>query len=270
MLNDAQSLGTAIGAFNIENMEMAQAIVAAAEEIGCPVILQTTPSTVRYGCTKLFAGITYALTQNASVPIAIHLDHGNSLELCRQALEDGYTSIMYDGSPYSYEENAGVTAQVVKIAAQLGIPVEGELGSVGGKEDDHEAENAYTDPQMAADFIAQTGASSLAVAIGTAHGIYKGTPVLDMNRLVKIRKLVDVPLVLHGASGLSKDAIQACIKEGVCKVNFATELRIAYSNGVKEYLLKHPDAYDPKTYGKSGYEHVKALAIDRMLMCLNR
>ena len=270
MLKEAQNYGVAIGAFNIENMEMAQAVVAAAKEIGCPVILQTTPSTVRYGSTKLFARIASALAQNANIPVAIHLDHGNSLELCLNALEDGYTSIMYDGSPYSYEENASVTAQAVQAAAKLGIPLEAELGSVGGKEDDHEAENTYTDPQMAADFIAQTGASSLAVAIGTAHGIYKGVPVLDMERLIEIRKRVDVPLVLHGASGLSKEAVQACIKEGICKVNFATELRIAYSNGVKEYLAKHPDTYDPKTYNKSGYEHVKALAMDRMLMCLNR
>jgi len=268
MLNKAQSLGVAVGAFNIENMEMAQAVIAAAEETQCPVILQTTPSTLRYGGTKLFVNIASALAQSANVSVAIHLDHGNSLDLCCKALEDGYTSIMYDGSSHIFEENAEVTKKAVELAAKRGIPVEAELGSVGGKEDDLETENAYTDPQMAAEFVALTGASSLAVAIGTAHGIYKGTPVLDMKRLVEIRKKVSVPLVLHGASGLTKDAVQNCIREGICKVNFATELRIAYSDGVKAYLKKHPDAYDPKTYGRYGFERVKNLTIEKIAMCM--
>jgi len=195
----------------------------------------------------------------------MHLDHGSSLQLAMEAISAGYTSVMFDGSQLSLEENIRLTKEVVNDAN--GIPVEAELGSVGGKEDDHEAENAYTDPIEAEKFVEQTGVSSLAIAIGTAHGIYSGTPKLDIKRLTEIRKRVDIPLVLHGASGLSAEAIRACIKEGICKVNFATELRIAYSNGVKAYLHNHPDAYDPKAYGGAGYLEVKKTALEKMHIC---
>ncbi|MCL2421809.1 MAG: class II fructose-bisphosphate aldolase, partial [Defluviitaleaceae bacterium] len=195
-----------------------------------------------------------------------HLDHGSSYELAMSALAAGYSSIMFDGSLLSFEENAAATRKVVKAAEAKGITVEAELGSVGGKEDDHEAENEYTDPMQAAEFVDLTGIDSLAIAIGTAHGFYSGTPKLDIPRLTEIRKHVSIPLVLHGASGLSTEAVRACIKEGICKVNFATELRIAYSDGVKGYLSKNPDAYDPKTYGKAGYDSVKALALEKIAM----
>ena len=262
MLKDAQKAGYAIGAFNIENMEMAQAVVDAAKEVKRPVILQTTPSTLRYAPLPVFAAMAGALASD--IPVAMHLDHGSSYELAVEALKAGYTSVMFDGSPLSFEENAEWSKKV-KVAAG-DIPVEAELGSVGGKEDDHEAENAYTDPDDAARFVEMTGIDSLAIAIGTAHGVYTGTPKLDIPRLVKIRKRVSVPLVLHGASGLSAAAVQACIREGICKVNFATELRFAYSNGVKAYLSKNPEAYDPKTYGKAGYESVKRMVLEKFVM----
>ena len=262
MLKDAQKKGTAIGAFNIENMEMAQAVIDAAVEANLPIILQTTPSTVRYASPAVFAAMVSALAKNAPVPIAMHLDHGSSFEQTMEAIAGGYSSVMIDGSQLSFDENVAITQKV--IAAAGDIPVEAELGSVGGKEDDHEAENAYTDPADAKKFVELTGVKSLAIAIGTAHGIYSGEPKLDIQRLAEIRKLVDVPLVLHGASGLSAEAVQACIKEGICKVNFATELRIAYSDGVKAYLKENPDAYDPKTYGKAGYAEVKKLALEKM------
>jgi len=266
MLRDAQAAGIAIGAFNIENMEMARAVVDAAVEMKQPVILQTTPSTLRYAPISVFAAMAAALAKEASVPVAMHLDHGSSYDLAMEALEAGYSSVMFDGSPLSFEENAANTRKVVEAAAAKGISVEAELGSVGGKEDDHEAENDYTDPDKAEKFIALTGVDSLAIAIGTAHGIYSGTPRLDIPRLIEIKKRVSVPLVLHGASGLSAEAVQACIREGICKVNFATELRIAYSDGVKEYLSKNPDAYDPKTYGKAGYDKVKAMVLEKIAM----
>ena len=266
MLKDAQAAGIAVGAFNIENMEMAQAVVEAAVEMKQPVILQTTPSTLRYAPPSVFAAMVTALAKKAPVPVAMHLDHGSSFDLAMEALEAGYSSVMFDGSQLSFEENAAATLKVVEAAEAEGISVEAELGSVGGKEDDHEAEAEYTDPDKAEEFVKLTGVDSLAIAIGTAHGIYSGTPRLDIPRLIEIRKRVSVPLVLHGASGLSAEAVQACIREGICKVNFATELRIAYSDGVKEYLSKNPDAYDPKSYGKAGYDRVKAMVLEKIAM----
>ena len=262
MLKKAQAAGKAVGAFNIENMEMAQAVIDAATEANRPVILQTTPSTVRYASLATFAAMVAALAKDAPVPIAMHLDHGSSFALAMDAIKAGYTSVMFDGSQLSFDENVRQTKMVVDAAA--GVPVEAELGSVGGKEDDHEAANAYTDPSDAQDFVKLTGAGSLAIAIGTAHGIYSGAPKLDIQRLAEICKRVHVPLVLHGASGLSAEAVKSCIREGICKVNFATELRIAFSDGVKAYLHANPVAYDPKTYGKAGYDHVYKAVLEKI------
>ena len=267
MIKNAQSAGRAIGAFNIENMEMAQAVIDAAVEANLPVILQTTSSTLKYAPPAVYAGMVAALAKAAPVEIAMHLDHGNSFDIAMKAIEGGYSSVMIDGSTLSFDENVQLTKKVVDAAGD--IPVEAELGSVGGKEDDHEAENAYTDPADAAKFVELTGVKSLAIAIGTAHGVYSGEPVLDIARLTEIRKRVSIPLVLHGASGLSVEAVRTCIKEGICKVNFATELRIAYSDGVKAYLRDNPDAYDPKSYGKAGYAAVKKLALEKLDMVSN-
>ena len=266
MLKDAQAGGYAIGAFNVENMEMAKAVIDAAKFLNRPVMLQTTSSTLKYATPATFAGMVAGLAKEVNVDIAMHLDHGNSFDLTLECMEDGYTSIMIDGSPLSFSENVHLTKLVVNRAAKRDIPVEAELGSVGGKEDDHEAENAYTDPAEAAEFVEKTGCFSLAIAIGTAHGVYSGTPVLDVNRLKEIRKAVDIPLVLHGASGLSVEVVRECIKEGISKVNFATELRIAYSDGVKAYLKENPDAYDPKAYGKAGYASVYKMVMDKLDM----
>ena len=268
MLADAQKYGYAIGAFNVENMEMAQAVIAAAEEMCSPVIVQTTPSTVRYASLDLYIANIAAIAKNAKVSVAMHLDHGDSFELAVRAIRAGYTSIMIDGSHNTYEDNIKVTKRVVEVAAPNDIPVEAELGKVGGKEDDLEGgSGGYTDPMSAKDFVMKTGLSSLAVAIGTAHGVYSETPKLDIDRLRKIRELVNVPLVLHGASGLDDNDIIACIKGGICKVNFATELRIAFSDGVKEVLNKNADTFDPKKYGEAGRDKVKQLVIDRIKIC---
>ena len=268
MLKRAQKGGYAVGAFNVENMEMAQAVIQAAVEMGAPVMVQTTPSTVKYAGLDLYYANVAALAQKAPVPVALHLDHGSSFELAMQAVRAGYTSIMIDGSHRVFEENIALTRRVVEAAAPNGLPVEAELGKVGGKEDDLDGgSGGYTVPEEAAEFVRRTGVSSLAVAIGTAQGVYKGAPKLDVERLKEIRKLVEIPLVLHGASGLSDESVQECIREGICKVNFATELRIAYSGGVKAVLAENPDVFDPKVYGKAGRERVKELVKNRIAVC---
>jgi len=268
MLLAAQKSGYAIGAFNIENMEMAQAVVMAAEETATPVIVQTTPSTVKYASAGLFHAMVSSLAKASKIPIALHLDHGNSFGLAQQALETGYTSIMIDGSALSFEENIKLTSRVTTVSTRKQIPVEAELGKVGGKEDgmDGGAGN-YTDPQMAKEFIKRTKITSLAVAIGTAHGIYSTKPILDIERLKKIRKIVDIPLVLHGASGLSQDQIRECIASGICKVNFATELRQAYKSGLDDFIKNNPHSYDPKTYGTASRNAVKELVIKMIEIC---
>ena len=266
MLLKAQEGNYAVGAFNVENMEMVMAVIAAAEELNAPVIMQTTPSTVKYAGLDYYLANVATAAKNAKVPVAMHLDHGSSFSLAMQALRQGYTSIMIDGSHSVFEENIAITKSVVDACKPSNIPVEAELGKVGGKEDDLD-DGGYTDPKEALEFVQKTGVNSLAVAIGTAHGVYKGEPKLDLDRLVEIRKIVDVPLVLHGASGLSEEAVKESIKRGICKVNFATELRIAYTDGVKELLEEKPETIDPKKYGLVGIEKVKELVKNRMMMC---
>lgn len=268
LLLNAQKSNYAVGAFNIENMEMAQAVVQAAEELRAPVIIQTTPSTVRYGTLDLLYANIAALARKSPVPVVIHLDHGESFSMAVQAIRAGYTSIMIDGSHQSFDDNIALTKSVAAVAVPNLIPVEAELGKVGGKEDDLDGGNGgYTDPDEAKFFAEQTDISALAVAIGTAHGIYSGVPILDVARLKLIRKVVDIPLVLHGASGLSDDSVRECIAEGICKVNFATELRIAFTDGVKQVLKDSPDTFDPKALGKAGRQNVIDLVKNRILIC---
>lgn len=262
MLLKAQKEGYALGAFNIENMEMAQAVVEAAEQMCSPVMIQTTPGTLKYAPPAVYAAMVRVMAEKASVPVCMHLDHGDSIENIRACMAAGYTSLMIDGSKLSFEENIALSRQVVDMAGDL--PIEAELGTVGGKEDDHSAEAQYTDPAAAAEFVARTGIASLAVAIGTAHGIYKGEPKLDIARLSEIRKAVDIPLVLHGTSGVPEDAVRACVREGICKVNYATDLRIAYTHGVRALLAEKPDAYDPKAYGKAGRASVLKVVCERI------
>lgn len=268
MLLDAQRGGYAVGAFNVENMEMVKAVVAAAQELCAPVILQTTPSTVKYGTLETYGALVAAEAGGAQVPVCLHLDHGDSFALAMQAIHAGYTSVMIDGSGMEFEGNIAVSRQTAMAAKPCGIPVEAELGKVGGKEDDLEAEaDNNTDPQEAKEFVERTGVTSLAIAIGTAHGFYVGTPVLDKERVSKIRRVVDVPLVLHGASGLSDEDVRECVARGICKVNFATELRAAYTDAVKRLLAEHPETFDPKKLGIVGMEAVKALVKNRMEVC---
>lgn len=269
LLLDAQKEGYAVGAFNVENMEMVQAVVAAAEELHSPVIMQTTPSTVKYADLAYFYANAKVAAEKASVPVVMHLDHGNSFELAMRALREGYTSIMIDGSHGTFEENIAVSKAVVDACHPSGIPVEAELGKVGGKEDDLEVGegNPYTDPQEAKTFVEATGIDSLAVAIGTTHGVYKGIPKLDVNRLSEIRNVVSIPLVLHGTSGVPDEAVKECICRGICKVNYATDLRIAFSKGVNQILRENPDTFDPKKYNARGREEVKEYVKSKILVC---
>ena len=268
MLKNAQAGRYAVGAFNVENMEMVKAVIGAAEELRAPVMLQTTPSTVKYGTVETFAAIVAAEAKKASVPVCLHLDHGDSYELACQCMENGYTSVMIDGSKEDFAGNVSVTKKVVEAAHAKGLPVEAELGKVGGKEDDHEAEaDTNTDPMEAKEFVEQTQVDSLAVAIGTAHGFYEGTPVLDKERITEIKKVVSVPLVLHGSSGLSDEDVRECVERGMCKVNFATELRAAYTDAVKKLLKEKPETYDPKAFGKVGIPAVKEQVKKRICVC---
>lgn len=246
MLKKAQQGKYAVGAFNAENMEMVQAIVAAAEAEHAPVIIQTTPGTLKYADAMIFAGQASRLAAAASVPVALHLDHGNSFELAEYCVRQGYTSVMIDGSLLPFEENVALSRRVVEMAGDT--PVEAELGTVGGKEDSHEASMSYTDPAQAEEFVRRTGVYSFAPAIGTAHGVYKSTPKIDLERLSEIAARVDAPLVLHGTSGVPDETVRACIERGICKVNYATDLRITFTNAVKAYIAENPNAFDPKKY----------------------
>ena len=266
MLLKAQREGYAVGAFNVENMEMAQGVLAAATEMKAPVILQTTPSTVKYASPRVFAAMLGALLEETDGEAAIHLDHGDSVELCRRAAECGYTSIMFDGSKLPLEENIRKTSAVAAFNRGLNLSTEAELGTVGGKEDSTSGEIAYTDPEEAVRFAAESGATSLAVAIGTAHGFYHGDPKLDFDRLTVIRRLVSLPLVLHGASGLSDADVRRAVSLGITKVNFATELRCVYTDAVRR-ALSDPELFDPKKFGKAAREAVKQRVMEKIALC---
>ncbi len=269
ILLKAQKEKYAVGAFNVENMEMLQAVIAAAEEMHSPVIVQTSPLTVKYAGVQMWHAMAKPIAEKASVPVALHLDHGSSFELAAQAFQAGYTSIMIDGSHGSLKNNTEVSKKVADMCHAGGIPVEAELGKVGGKEDDLDGgdNNPYTDPDQAAEFAEKTGVDSLAVAIGTAHGIYKGIPKLDLDRLESIREKVSVPLVLHGTSGVPDDTVKECVRRGICKVNYATDLRIAYTRGVSKALDRDRKMIDPKMYGSEGRDQVKEYVMERMKVC---
>ena len=274
MLSKAQEGGYAVGAFNAENMEMVKAIIQAAEELKAPVMIQTTPSTIKYGTVETYAAIVAAEAAKATVPVCLHLDHGSSFELAMQAMHAGYTSVMIDGSKLDFEGNIAETKRVADVARALGIPCEAELGKVGGKEDDLDGGEGdpYTNPHEAARFVELSHVDSLAVAIGTAHGVYKGIPKLDFERLSEIRKVVEIPLVLHGTSGVPDDAVKECIRRGMCKVNYATDLRIAFTNGVNRVLNAAPGTIDPKKYNSEGRIEVEKYVLQKMeiLGCIGK
>jgi len=268
MLEKAQKGGYAVGAFNAENMEMIKAIIAAAEELKAPVMIQTTPSTVKYGTLETFAAITRAEAEKVSVPVCLHLDHGASFDMAVKAIKVGYGSVMIDGSKLELDANIALSKSVADVGRACGIPVEAELGKVGGKEDDTESkESVYTDPDEAKRFVEETKVDSLAIGIGTAHGVYKEKPVLNTKRISEVKEVVSIPLVLHGSSGLSDEDVRDCVKRGMCKVNFATELRQAYLKATRELLAQDDSIIDPKKIGEAAMKAVKAQVEYRIKVC---
>ncbi|MEK4406180.1 class II fructose-bisphosphate aldolase [Sporosarcina sp. FSL K6-6792] len=268
ILQHAKQNGYAVCAFNVENMEMVQAVVEAAEETDSPVIIQTSANTVKYANMDYYYAMVEAALKHAKVPVALHLDHGDSTELALQAIRAGYTSVMIDASKLSFEENIKQTKAVVDLCQPIGVSTEAELGNVGGKPGDEDfGASGYTKPLEAKEFIERTCVSSLAVAIGTAHGVYKGEPNLDLTLLDELSKTVDVPLVLHGASGLSENDVKQCIENGISKINYATELRIMFTESVKEYFDTETSFVDPKKFMEYARTKVKELAKEKMYTC---
>ncbi len=248
LLYAAQAGNYALGAFNVYNLEGVQAVIAAAEAEHSPAILQLHPAALKHGGLPLVA-LCLAAAQQASVPIAVHLDHSSSLADIRTALASGLTSIMADCSHLSYTDNVAFTRETVSLVHAVGGTVEAELGRLSGTEDNltvPEYEAKLTDPVQASDFVRQTGIDTLAVCIGNVHGHYRGEPRLDFARLEALHQSVPVPLVLHGASGLPESMIRSAINAGVCKLNVNTEIRSAYVAALKEHLQSHanPDLLD--------------------------
>ncbi len=257
----------AVPAFNAENLEMVQAIIEAAEEEHSPVIIQTTPPTVKYLTADEAYAMVYTMAKKSTVPVALHLDHCADFNGVMAVIKAGYSSVMFDGSKLPFEENIAITRKVVEVARPMGITVEAELGTVGGKEDNVIAKEViYTDPSEAKEFVEKTGVDMLAVAIGTAHGFYKGEPKLDFDRIEKISKLTDIPLVLHGGSGVPEESVKKAISLGMAKVNFATELRAAATKGVRK-ILQDESVIDPKKYMAEARQEVIKLCKEKIKMC---
>lgn len=267
MLHQAKINGYAVGAFNIHNLETLKAVVKSASEMNSPVILQTTPGTIKHAGEDYIASIARTASEKYNIPIALHLDHGNSFELVVRCIRAGYTSVMIDASMMDYEKNIDTTKKVVEIAHAVGISVEAELGSIAGVEDDlylNDDKKSYTDPDTAVDFVKRTGIDSLAIAIGTAHGLYKGEVRLDFERLKEIRSLIDIPLVLHGASGVPDDLVKKAIDLGINKINIATELKIPFANSIKEVFRQSPDESDPRKYLSNGEKSVEEVVKEKI------
>lgn len=243
-LNDvlipAQKGKYAVGLFNTTDTDMLQAAIEAAEEMRSPIIIGTAEVLLPFGELKLIAPSILAAARRATVPVVMHYDHGLTFERCMEALQLGFTSVMFDGSAGDVAENLKETAQVVRIAHAMGASVEGEIGHVGSAADD-DAASQYTLPSEAVDFVQATGVDALAVAIGTAHGVYKTKPKLDIDRLREIRSATDTPLVLHGGSGLSDDDFRNCIAAGIAKVNIHTDMCVAGVKALQESIAAGKD-----------------------------
>ncbi|MDO4582217.1 MAG: class II fructose-1,6-bisphosphate aldolase [Bacillota bacterium] len=249
LLTAAERGKYAVGAFNCNNMEIIQAIISAAELERSPVIVQASQGAIKYAGIDYIVGLTRIAAGLTDIPIALHLDHGTSYEQAVACVEHGFTSVMVDGSKYPLEENIELVRRVLAVARPQGVSVEGELGKITGTEDDifvSEKESMYTDPEEACYFVEQTGVDALAIAIGTAHGQYKGEPKLDLERLSVIDGLTDVPIVLHGSSGVPDDTIREAIARGVRKVNIDTNIRERFMAAARAALAADPEQLDPR------------------------
>lgn len=289
----AKALGSdyAIGAFNVNNMEIIQGIVEAAAEKNSQIILQASESAIAYAKPVYLIKMIEAAMEDTGMDVSLHLDHGATFEICKDCIDAGFTSVMIDGSGLPLEENITLTKKVADYAHARGIVVEAELGKLAGIEDDvnvSAADAAFTDPEEAAYFVEKTGVDSLAVAIGTSHGAFKfsGTPKLDIERLKKIHAAIpNTPLVLHGASsvpielvekcnrygatlpgaqGVPADMIREAAKHGVCKVNVDTDIRMAVTAEIREYFAEHPEGFDPRKYLGPGREAIRQIVGDKI------
>ncbi|MFW6381471.1 MAG: class II fructose-1,6-bisphosphate aldolase [Bacillota bacterium] len=263
ILNKANQEYYAVGGFNINNLEFLQGIIQAADEENSPLILQTSEGAIRYIGIEYVVGMVEAALKNVDIPVAMHLDHGGSFEAVMKCIRKGYSSVMIDGSHYPFEENVALAQKVVEAAHTVGVSVEAELGKIGGTEDDvtvEEKDAAFTDPEEAVEFVERTGVDALAIAIGTAHGVYKGEPELDFERLEEINRQVEVPLVLHGASGVPESDVEKAVSMGINKVNVNTDFQQAFTARIRQLLDDDPELYDPRKYCGPGREAI----IDRV------
>lgn len=293
MFKKSMDEGFAIGAFNVNNMEIIQAIVDAASEAKSPVILQASSSAIKYaGIDYLMKMVEAATIVHPEVPIALHLDHGPDFETCKMCIDAGFTSVMIDGSKYDFEENIRVTKEVVDYAHSKGVVVEAELGKLAGIEDDVNVDSKdamYTDPEQAEEFVKRTGCDSLAIAIGTSHGAYKfkGDAKLRFDILAEIKKRIpETPIVLHGASSVLPHLVDMCntyggdipgakgvpnemlveaSKSGVSKVNVDTDLRLALTAGIRKVFVEEPNAFDPRKYLTPARELIKETVKDKIV-----
>lgn len=291
MFKKALNADYAVGAFNVNNMEIIQGIVEAAQEENAPLILQVSAGARKYAKPAYLKHLVLAAIEESGLDIALHLDHGADFDICKKCVDDGFTSVMIDGSQYPFEENLKLTKEVVDYAHAHGVVVEAELGKLAGVEDDVKVDSrsaTFTVPEEAAEFVERTGVDSLAVAIGTSHGAYKfkGTPYLDFERLQEIHKLIpDTPLVLHGAStvipefvdlcnkfggeipgaqGVPEDMIKTAAKYGVCKVNIDTDLRLAMTASVRQFLVENPAEFDPRKYLGPARDAIKGMVTHKI------
>ncbi|WP_054693518.1 class II fructose-1,6-bisphosphate aldolase [Syntrophomonas palmitatica] len=249
LLAKAEQKGYAVGAFNANNMEIIQAIVKAAELENAPVIMQASQGAISYAGLHYITGMVKIAAENTAIPIALHLDHGTDFEQVVKCIRSGFSSVMFDGSKLPLEENIKITNKVLEIARPVGVSVEGELGKIGGTEDHvtvSDQEAMFTDPEEARYFAEKAPVDSLAVAIGTAHGQYKGEPKLDFARLETIRSLTGLPIVLHGSSGVPDEAVSRAISLGVRKVNIDTNIREAFVWAMRKAMQDKPEEIDPR------------------------
>ncbi|EAM8935616.1 tagatose-bisphosphate aldolase subunit KbaY [Salmonella enterica] len=270
LLRDAQAKGYAVPAFNIHNAETIQAILEVCSEMKSPVILAGTPGTFKHIALEEIYALCNAYSGSFGIPLALHLDHHESLDDIRHKVNAGVRSAMIDGSHFPFEENVKLVKSVVDFCHSRDCSVEAELGRLGGVEDDMsvDAENAFlTDPQEARRFVELTGVDSLAVAIGTAHGLYTKKPQIDFQRLAEIREVVDIPLVLHGASDVPDEYVRRTIELGVCKVNVATELKISFATAVKKWFTENPEGNDPRYYMRVGMDAMKEVVRSKITIC---
>ncbi len=257
--------GWAVGAFNVHNLEDTQAVVWAAEKLQTPVIIQVSENALNYAGAPYISRIVQVAAGQAAVPVALQLDHAKSFEVALQCMRLGFTSVMIDGSHLPFAENVALTKKVVEAAKDFGVSVEGELGMVGGKEGDPlDSQDYLTDPEQALEFVHTTGIDLFAPAIGTQHGRYPGEPNIDYERLERIRDLVPIPLALHGGSDLPTEVIIRLIDCGVEKINVGTDLKIAITSGLREFLQAHPSEHEPRRVFAAARARAQEVVMEKM------